>query len=354
MTETPAYPAPRENALLIGHAAAEQALAAAMTQGRMHHAWLLAGPRGVGKATLAYRAARRLLKQTDDAPALFGAEAMPVGMGLAADDPVFRQVAVGSHPDLRVLELGVNEKTGDPRSEIPVADVRALTDFWGATASQGGWRVTIIDAVDDMNRNAANALLKQLEEPSPRAVFFLISHAPGRLLPTIRSRCRLLKLDRLDDARVADALAQMAPGMDADARAAIAGLAKGSIGVALDLAAHGGDSLYDDVAALFAGLPHIDMQRVHKLGASVSGKRNAARLRCFQLIFERFLERGIHAASTGAAGQNWARQGSLDHWLALWDKARRLFERAGAVNLDPLYVTLVLFEDVRLTANGGR
>lgn len=359
MTEPLPYPAPRENPVLLGHEAAQRTLAEAVAQGRMHHAWLLAGPRGVGKATLAFRAARRLLAERDQGPALFDAPDMPADFAIPADDPVFRQVAVGSHPDLRVLERGVNEKTGDPRKEIPVEAVRDLTGFFGATAARGGWRVIIVDAADDLNRNAANALLKQLEEPSPRTVFFLISHVPGKLLPTIRSRCRMLKLERLEEVRVVDALAQMAADLKPDAQQAIAAMARGSIGVALDLAVHGGDGLYHDTAALFAALPEIDMQQVHKLGAALSGKRNAARFRCFRLIFERFLERGIRAAGADAAleqaGANgWAAQGSLDRWLALWDKARHLFERADAVNLDPLHVTLVLFEDLRLTASGGR
>ncbi len=359
-TASPMLSPPPANPQFWGHREAERALAEAIASDRMHHAWLLAGPRGVGKATLAYRAARKLLagSQADAGAHLFG-EAAAADLNLASDDPAFHQVAIGSHPDLRVLELGVHEKTGEPRGEIPVEDVRRLGGFFATTTAQGGWRVVVVDAAEDLNRSAANALLKQLEEPPARTVFFLVSHVPGRLLPTIRSRCRVLRLERLPDGVVLNALATQGPNMDAADQAAILALAHGSIGIALDLAMHDGAALYRDVADLFAQFPNYDAATVQKLAQSVTGKRNAARLRCLRLVFERMLERGMRAAATGvfsdqAGDLRWARHGGLDHWLALWDNARRLFERADAVNLDPQYVVQVLFDDARTAAAGGR
>lgn len=357
---SPTLPPPPANPQFWGHRQAVRALAEAIAGGRMHHGWLLAGPRGVGKATLAYRAARKLLAQLDaDAGANLFGQPPPLDLDVAPDDAAFRQVAIGSHPDLRTVELGVHEKTGEPRGEIPVEDVRRLSGFLATTAAQGGWRVVVVDAAEDLNRSAANALLKQLEEPPARTVFFLVSHVPGRLLPTIRSRCRLLRLERLTDDVVLNALATQIPSMDAGDQAAILALARGSIGNALDLAMHDGAALYRDVGSLFAQFPDYDAATVLKLAQSVTGKRNAARLRCLRLVFERMLERGMRAAATGAFADQggdlrWAQHGSLDHWLALWDNARRLFERADAVNLDPQYVVQVLFNDARTAAASGR
>ena len=193
---------------LIGHGEAEQTFLRALERNRMPHAWLICGPRGVGKATLAYRMARRLLSEMppqekpeadnfalfDDAPAMNAPS--PSGQGIAADNldmpadhPVFRRIVAQSHPDIRVLQRRVNEKTGKLRSEILIEDVRDVLDFLHLKPAESHWRVVIIDAADDLNRNAANAILKMLEEPAARTVLILVSHAPGSLLPTIRSRC---------------------------------------------------------------------------------------------------------------------------------------------------------------------
>ncbi len=152
----------------------------------MHHAWLITGAPGVGKATLAYRFARRLL-----------AGVQP-GDTLAVDpaSPVFRRVAVGSHADLLTVEREWDDKKSRLRGEIVVDDARAISAFLRLTPAEGGWRVVVIDGAEHMNRNAANAVLKMLEEPPPRAVLLLTCAAPGRLLPTIRSRCRRLALTR--------------------------------------------------------------------------------------------------------------------------------------------------------------
>lgn len=178
--------APRENPELFGHEAAEAAFREAADRGRLHHAWLLTGPEGVGKATLAYRFARALLAGFPEP-----------GLRVAPAHPVFRRVAAGTHADLLVLARPWDEKKKQPKAEIPVDDVRALAGFLALTAAEGGWRCVVVDGADHLNRNAANALLKLLEEPPSRTVLLLTAAAPGRLLPTVRSRCRRLRLEPL-------------------------------------------------------------------------------------------------------------------------------------------------------------
>ena len=180
-----AWPVPRENPHLVGHELAAGALVEAWGSGRLAHAWLIAGPRGIGKATLAYRFARFVLAG--------GEGGGNDGLAMAPEHPVFQRAAAGGHSDLAVIERGLGDR-GRLRAEIVVDDVRKANAFLSLTAGEGGWRVVIVDAADEMNRNAANALLKRLEEPPSRVLFLLVSHAPSRMPATLRSRCRLLSL----------------------------------------------------------------------------------------------------------------------------------------------------------------
>ena len=207
----PNAPHPREVAALYGQRAAEAEFLTALTGGRMHHGWLLTGPRGVGKATLAWRIARHMLAHgtpQDEADALFGAPEPPRSLALDPEHPVFRRCASLSEPRLKLIRRGWDEKTKRLRGQIVVDDVRTLRDFTGLSAADGGWRAVIVDAAEEMNPSAANAILKMLEEPPARCIFLLVSHAPARLLPTIRSRCRTLTLRPLAH----DALMQAVEG----------------------------------------------------------------------------------------------------------------------------------------------
>jgi DNA polymerase-3 subunit delta' len=203
----------------------------AWSSGAMHHAWLLAGPRGVGKASFAMAAARRVLAEAAgpsvDAP----------GLETPDDHPVGRLVTAGSHPDFRLLERIENKSgTGLARS-ISVDQVRALGDLFAVTPALSLWRAVVIDSVDEMEASAANALLKMLEEPPANCLFLLVSHVPGRLLPTIRSRCRRLEFQPLDDDAMASVLARELPDLDTAERARLLPLARGSVGRALAYAA---------------------------------------------------------------------------------------------------------------------
>jgi DNA polymerase-3 subunit delta' len=213
---------PRDTDTLLGHEAAESDLLRCWNSGRMPHALLISGPRGIGKATLAYRMARFVLSQggTPDA----AAESLYV----AADDPVFRRVSQKSHAGLLAFERTYDDKAKRLRGEIVVGEIRKLRPFFGATAGEGGWRVAIVDAADEVNVNGANALLKQLEEPPRKGLLIMVAHAPGRLLPTIRSRCQNLTLRTLSPEVMSTILAERLEDYTDEERLALSVLADGS------------------------------------------------------------------------------------------------------------------------------
>jgi DNA polymerase III subunit delta' len=258
---------PRTQRDFFGHEDAVAALASASARDRFPHAWLFAGPRGVGKATLAYRLARRLLA--------------PKGAGLGFDShaPAIRLMEGDSHPDVKTLARRVDEKTKKLRSEIGVDDVRALGQLYGRHASAGGWRIAIVDSADDLGRSAANALLKTLEEPPQRSVLILIAHEPHRLLPTIRSRCRRLNFGTLDDVAIMGALGSQAEQLNAAGRTALLRLSAGSLGRAWDLLASGGLHVVAAVDDLLAAR-RPDPARLHALSDELA-KGDGAGFRLF-------------------------------------------------------------------------
>jgi DNA polymerase III subunit delta' len=263
-------PHPRETNVLFGHAEAEQVLLEAYRSGRIPHAWLIGGPSGIGKATLAYRMARFVLTNPDPkAPAVRKA----TSLRLPDDDRTVRRIAAQGHPDLLILERVVNEKTGKLYTVIRVDDVRRTVPFFGSTAGEGGWRISIVDTADELQYpQAANALLKILEEPPRNALLLLISHAPARLLPTIRSRCRRLSLRPLSVVDVARAAA-LALGRDAEdpeLREA-SSLSEGSVGRALTLLEGPALALRKRVIDLLERLPTVDPQALHALGDALGG-----------------------------------------------------------------------------------
>lgn len=338
------WPPPWRNNRLIGHQQAEQTMLAAQQGGRLHHAWLLTGPRGIGKATLAWRFARFLLAGQDQG-GLFGGG--PESLDVAADAPGRHLIDARSHPDLFHLRRSLNRDTGRIRAEIAVDDVRGLGDFMHMTPAMGKWRVAIVDSADEMNRNSANAVLKVLEEPPPNAVLLILSHAPGRLLPTIRSRCRRLALRPLGEETVVRLLGDYAPETKDEERRALARLAEGSIGRALELAGAGSLDLYREMVEVLATLPDLDMPRLHGFAERFAkrGEEANADWRALNYLFDGWLkglmrqaaltteaapvvpmESGLRARLLAAA--------SLERWMAASEHVAMLFSRADAVNLD--------------------
>jgi DNA polymerase-3 subunit delta' len=310
---------------------------------RLHHAWLLTGPRGIGKGTLAWRFARFLL--TAQEGGLFAAK--PDTLDVAMEAPGRSLVDARSHPDLFHLRRTLNPDSGRMRGEIVVDDVRGLSEFMHMTPAMGRHRVAIIDAADEMNRNAANAVLKVLEEPPPNAVMLMVAHAPGRLLPTIRSRCRRLALQPLADAQVVQLLGEYAPNTAAEERAALAGLAEGSIGRALELASSGSLGLYRDMVAVLASLPDLDMPRLHGFAERFArrGEEANADWRSLNYLFDAWLKSLARAAAVSSESGGVVPQekglrarllaaASLDRWLTASDTIAELFYKADSVNLD--------------------
>jgi DNA polymerase-3 subunit delta' len=262
-------PHPRAATALYGHVEAERAFLDAY-RGRMPHAWLIGGPRGIGKATLAYRMARFVFAHPDP-----GATHDATSLALPLDHPAVHRVAAQAHSDLLVLERTEGDN-GKLRSVIAVEHVRRSVSFFGSTAGEGGWRVCIVDSADELNRESANALLKILEEPPEKSLLLVVTHAPGRLLPTIRSRCRRLALRPLPEGDVARAAAD-ALGRDAaepDIKAA-ALAADGSVARAIEL--HGGTALQvrERVNVLLSALPAVDPRGLHALGDALGRDETA-------------------------------------------------------------------------------
>ena len=334
------FPHPRETGTLLGHSAAETELAQSFARGRMHHAWLITGRQGVGKATLAYRLARHALARPG--------ERDPAGQSLAIDEraTVARQIRARSHPGLLVLRRPYDARSKRFAASIPVDEVRQLRGFLGLTAGEGAWRVVIVDTADELNPNAANALLKSLEEPPALALFLLVAAEPSRLLPTIRSRCRRLELAPLatGDLRQASEAAFAAVGMDPPSPQQwplLERLAEGSVRRALQLASSGGLDLHERIEKHFASLPGLDWPAVHALADQLALAANEQRFEAFFDLLLEQLARLICARATARreapeylAAERLILEPKLPAWAALWESI--VAERADAdlLNLD--------------------
>lgn len=347
----PGAPHPRETARVFGQQAAEAAFLAAFNSGRLHHGWLLAGPRGVGKATLAWRIARFLLSKPAQAgDGLFGEDAAPETLDVPEEHPVSRRLLAMSEPGLFHIVRQVNEKTGRLRAQILADDVRRLNEFLGLSAADGGRRVVLVDSADEMNVQAANALLKMLEEPPERTVFLLVSHQPMRLLPTIRSRCLKLALSPLGPEDMSGALAQA--GVEAGAGAtAISELSGGSVGEAVRLADGGGPERYASIVSLAAGFPKLRRPLALQIAEGAAARGGEENLDLVAGLLDMLLARLARTGATGAPPPEAAKgesevlaklapdAGAARRWAECAAQTRRRMRLGREGNLDPVGLT---------------
>lgn len=355
----PGAPHPREAAQLYGQGAAEEAFLGAYNTGRLHHGWMLTGPKGIGKATLAWRIARFLLATPPpNDGGLFGAPPPPDTLDIDPEHPVARRMAARAEPGLFSLTRSVVETTGRMSRDIRIEDVRRLRGFFAMSAADGGRRIVIVDAADEMNQSAANAILKLLEEPPESAILLLVAHQPSRLLPTIRSRCRVLRCEPLGDGDLAAALDQA--GVETSDPEALAALAGGSAGAAIRLENEGGAQLYGALLSLIATLPRLDRMEAGKLAEAVSGRGNEEKLALLldllDIALARLARTGVAGPPAPGAAPNEAaalRALSPDpatarRWASHAQTLSARARRGAAVNLDPqslIFDTLLKLEE---------
>ncbi len=342
---------PRDTPRLIGQQSAEAAFLDAFNTGKLHHGWLLSGPRGVGKATLAWRIARFLLATPDSDGGMFDLPP-PTTLDIDPEHPVARRIASGAESGLKSVTRSLNPDTKRMRKQIVVDDIRSLNGFFQMSAADGGRRVVIIDDADEMNPNAANALLKMLEEPPARATLLLISHQPSALLPTIRSRCRTLRLGTLNADQMAKALAQSEAEIDANT-AALSELSGGSVGGAMRLSRMGGLGTYAELITLMSSLPRLDRAHALKVAEAAAARGGEEKLNLLFNLIDLMLARLARTGATGAPpaieaapreAETLARLSPTPHQGRIWaDTAQEVSARAQhglAVNLDPAALVL--------------
>ena len=327
------WPAPEERYDWFGEPTMERALLDAYRGGRMHHAWLIGGPKGIGKATLAYRFARFVLTHPNPAAADI---ATASDLSVADDQPSFRKIAARGHPNLLVLERPYDPQNKRFRSELTVPEIRRTIGFFGSTSGEPGWRIAIVDPADDMNASSANALLKILEEPPTRSLLLIVAHAPGRALATIRSRCRRLDLPPLSADTIAAAIRRNGGADDADLDLAAA-LAGGSLRRAIYLLQAGGIDVYRRFTRLLGRLPEIDMAELHDFADSVARRGHDDAWTGFVDMTGGWLNRRIRSQNepdSGVALAPAARAAALESWAEVWENLRRSSVLADTLNLD--------------------
>ena len=340
---------PEEQTELFGHDHAQKLLLDMWNNDRLSGSWLFCGAKGIGKATLAYRLARFILSQpAENEVGLFGEAEKPVSLEISENHPVFKTVAQRTNPGLRVVECALKEeeiksrqaaldsgKPLDPETEksrkrydeIRISDIREAETFLHLTAGANGWRVMIIDSADDMNANAANALLKSLEEPPPKTVIILISHQPGKLLPTIRSRCRKIQLKPLENNLLEDILNKKTPSVSSADRHALTLLAQGSPGKALSLCELDGVSVFTQMVSLLSDFPKLPVSALYAFSDKVLKEKEIMRMS--QALFLQWLSRVCVQSQTGGGEEIFPSELQIMQRLQKYLEPLRLMEIIG-------------------------
>jgi DNA polymerase-3 subunit delta' len=329
-------PHPREQTAFFGHAEAQGAFLDAIASGRLHHAWLIGGPEGIGKATLAYRVARFLLAHGG---------ALPAGvtdLAVEPNHPAARQVAARSHPDLAIVRRSLRKDGKGYSAEIAVDHVRRALDLFTSTAGKGGYRVCVVDAADDLNASSGNALLKVIEEPPPRSIFLIVSHSPQRLLPTIRSRCRRLQLRPLGDANLRSVIKSLGSPwaeLEDEALTPAIAVAEGSVRRAIEMLDEDKSAIVAGTNALLDELPRLNIKRALQLAEKVAPRGGEGEIQLALDTAMAWVSKGLEArASAGAA--------RLAPLVEVCEKTARAAREAEIFNLDRRPVVISLFGDL--------
>ena len=352
-------PHPRETQKLIGQERAEQHFLEVFGTGRLHHSWMISGPRGVGKATLAWTLARFLLVTPDpnqDGGLLGDSTVNPSSLDIMPDHPVARRVMAGAEPGIFALHRSYDEKRKRHKQMITVDEVRKLKSFFSLTATDGGRRIAIVDSADDLNTNAANALLKILEEPPENTLLLLISHQPSRLLPTIRSRCRELRLAQLSPEGVALAVQQAGIEIPKQQQQALASLAAGSTGEAIRLLQLGGLGVYQSLIEVISSLPNLDQDRAMVISDQYAGKGSSEEFELFLSLSEVMLARLSRFGALSKEPEPEAAKGEQEvfsnlcptplaakRWAQVAQTISERLRHGRSVNIDPAALILDMF-----------
>jgi DNA polymerase-3 subunit delta' len=349
------------NTRLYGHKEAQQLLLQYMSSGTMPHGLLISGPKGIGKATLAYHLARYILSSPLEGEDQGGGQAdMPhpltpslMGRGNDSEHPVFRRVAAASHSDFLVVEPLFDAKKDEFANEISVEQARKIAEFLSLTPGESEWRVVIVDAIDQLNANAANSILKILEEPPPQALLILISHNPGLLLPTIRSRCQQIKLKPLSEKEFAQAAMHVAPHVPDERLGALSQLAGNSPGLLQELETQGALMLYGQILDILGNLPELSSQKIHGFADQLHQGQTHANWKLFSLLMLRLFERVAKTAAGMALPaihedeapvlKTMAAMFPASVWAAKWQQAADQFSLAQRLHLDYKQVLITFF-----------
>jgi DNA polymerase-3 subunit delta' len=350
---------PHQSSLFLGHENVENEMLSLWNSGRMPHAFILNGIKGIGKATFAYRLARFILKESEGgAGGLFGDDMTPENLNVAHDHPVSAKVASGGHPDILTIARPFDERKGQFKNEIPVDDIRKVAPFLRKTSGDGGWRIVIVDDANMMNRNGQNALLKILEEPPKNALLMLVTHGAGGLLPTIRSRCRFVAFDALDDAHVSTLLnkAVDTPVMPSDGDI-LKAMTHGSAGQAIELLQDDGISAVHVLLGGLAQIQNLSEDQIDALALSYGKSGDAKTITQFHFILNWWFETLIDIA---VKGQKTQYVGGIELEIPMGYDLKKLLMKHEEVeahihaclngNLDKRYM---IFKTLRMIQNDG-